>query len=89
MLLCLLPRFPCPTMSPHCPDEVKYQVVDDVVKHFESAKAKGEKVVDADLDDYKEKHGKEHPGILRAKGHLGLQEHGGRVEFRNLYIKEL
>jgi hypothetical protein len=49
----------------------------------------GEKVVDANLDDHKEKHGKAHPGILRAKGHVGLQEHGGKVEFRNLYIKEL
>ena len=48
----------------------------------------GTKVVDADLDDHKEKHGKAHPGILRDKGHVGLQEHGGRVEFRNLFIKE-
>ena len=49
----------------------------------------GEKVVDADLDDHVEKHAKSHPGILRKSGHLGLQEHGGRVEFRNLYVKEL
>jgi hypothetical protein len=49
----------------------------------------GEKVVDANLDDYKEKHAKAHPGILRAKGYIGLQEHGGRVEFRNLFVKEL
>jgi hypothetical protein len=48
-----------------------------------------EKVVDANLDDYKAKHAKAHPGILRDKGHIGLQEHGGRVEFRNLFIKEL
>ena len=40
-----------PTMSPHCPDEVKYQVVDDVVKHFESAKAKGEKVAGQPIRD--------------------------------------
>jgi phosphomannomutase/phosphoglucomutase len=38
-------------MSPHCPDEVKYQVVDDVVKHFESAKAKGEKVAGQPIRD--------------------------------------
>ena len=49
----------------------------------------GEKIVDANLDDSKEEHGKAHPGILREKGHVGLQEHGGRVEFRNLFIKEL
>src|SRR5213082_3111124 len=28
-----------PTMSPHCADEVKYSVVDQVVKHFEDARA--------------------------------------------------
>ena len=49
----------------------------------------GEKVVDADLDDHVKAHAKAHPGILRKSGHLGLQEHGGRVEFRNLYVKEL
>src|SRR6266576_118237 len=27
-----------PTMSPHCADETKYGVVDDVVKHFQAAK---------------------------------------------------
>lgn len=49
----------------------------------------GAKIVDANLDDYKAEHGKKHPGILREKGHLGLQSHDGRVEFRNLYVKPL
>ena len=49
----------------------------------------GEKVVDADLDASVKEHSKAHPGILRKTGHIGLQEHGGRVEFRNLYVKEL
>lgn len=49
----------------------------------------GEKVVDADLDEHVKKHAASHPGILRKTGHIGLQEHGGRVEFRNIYIKEL
>ncbi|MGL4550893.1 MAG: 3-keto-disaccharide hydrolase [Gemmataceae bacterium] len=49
----------------------------------------GTKVVDADLNDHKEKHGKEHPGILRDKGHVGVQDHGGKIEFRNVFIKEL
>jgi phosphomannomutase / phosphoglucomutase len=40
-----------PTMSPHCPDEVKYQVVDDVVTHFEAAHAKGEKVIGQEIRD--------------------------------------
>jgi hypothetical protein len=48
----------------------------------------GTKVVDADLDEHKE-HFKAHPGLLREKGHLGLQSHGGRIEFRNLSVKPL
>jgi phosphomannomutase/phosphoglucomutase len=40
-----------PTMAPHCPDEVKYDVVADVVKHFESARAKGEKVAGSPIRD--------------------------------------
>jgi hypothetical protein len=43
----------------------------------------GTKTIDANLDDYKAEHGKKHPGILRDKGHLGLQSHDGRVEFKN------
>ena len=30
-----------PTMAPHCADEVKYGIVDQVVKHFEEMKAQG------------------------------------------------
>ena len=48
----------------------------------------GTKIVDANLDDHK-KRADEHPGLLREKGHLGLQSHDGRVEFRNLYVKSL
>ncbi|MGD9769036.1 MAG: phosphomannomutase/phosphoglucomutase [Pseudolabrys sp.] len=33
-----------PTMSPHCDDEKKYGIVEQVTKHFEAAKANGEKV---------------------------------------------
>ena len=40
-----------PTMSPHCPDEVKYRVVDDVVKHFEQAKARADKVAGQPIRD--------------------------------------
>src|SRR6266550_2325099 len=40
-----------PTMSPHCADEVKYRVVDDVVKYFQSAKKKGEKIIDQNVRD--------------------------------------
>jgi phosphomannomutase/phosphoglucomutase len=40
-----------PTMSPHCDDEKKYGVVDEVVKHFETAKAKGGKVAGEPIRD--------------------------------------
>jgi phosphomannomutase/phosphoglucomutase len=40
-----------PTMSPHCADEIKYAVVDKVVKHFEGAKARGEKVAGQGIRD--------------------------------------
>jgi hypothetical protein len=48
----------------------------------------GTKIVDANLDDYKN-HAAKHPGLLREKGHLGLQSHDGRVEFKNLFVKPL
>ena len=40
-----------PTMSPHCADETKYGVVDDVVKHFEAVQQKGETVIGQKIRD--------------------------------------
>ena len=40
-----------PTMSPHCADETKYGVVDDVVKHFEAAQKKGDTVIGQPIRD--------------------------------------
>src|SRR5258708_5347240 len=40
-----------PTMSPHCADETKYGIVDNVVKHFEAMQANNEKVADQDIRD--------------------------------------
>jgi phosphomannomutase/phosphoglucomutase len=40
-----------PTMSPHCDDEIKYRVVDDVVKHFQAAREKHEKVAGQNIRD--------------------------------------
>jgi hypothetical protein len=52
----------------------------------------GVKTVDANLDDHKDRVEKvppKHPGLVREKGHLGLQSHDGRVEFKNIYVKPL
>jgi phosphomannomutase/phosphoglucomutase len=38
-------------MAPHCADEVKYRVVDDVVQHFKTAQQKGEKVLGQKIRD--------------------------------------
>jgi len=47
-----LPRtWQSPTMAPHCDDEVKYKVVDDVVSHFQAAQKKGERVADQPIRD--------------------------------------
>jgi phosphomannomutase/phosphoglucomutase len=40
-----------PTMAPHCADEVKYKVVDSVVRHFESAQQKGDDVAGQPIRD--------------------------------------
>jgi hypothetical protein len=50
----------------------------------------GVKVVDADLDWLLEdtEVAKEHPGLARTAGRIGLQSHSERVEFRRLRVKE-
>jgi phosphomannomutase/phosphoglucomutase len=40
-----------PTMSPHCDDETKYAVVEKVVRHFEAAKQRGDKVAAQPIRD--------------------------------------
>jgi phosphomannomutase / phosphoglucomutase len=40
-----------PTMAPHCDDEVKYAIVEKVVRHFETAKSKGELVAGQKIRD--------------------------------------
>jgi phosphomannomutase/phosphoglucomutase len=47
-----LPRtWGSPTMSPHCADEVKYQVVDKVVRRYQAASTNGEKVAGQKIRD--------------------------------------
>jgi phosphomannomutase / phosphoglucomutase len=40
-----------PTMAPHCADETKYGVVDEVVKHFEAEQKNGGKVAGQPIRD--------------------------------------
>lgn len=52
----------------------------------------GQTIVDADLDALTASgtlDGQEHPGLKRAKGHLGLLGHGDRIDVRRIRIKEL
>lgn len=52
----------------------------------------GTTIVDADLDEASKNgtiDGAEHPGLSRAKGHLGFLGHGDRIEVRRIRIKEL
>lgn len=48
----------------------------------------GKELVSANLDDYKDK-AEKHPGLAREKGHLGFQSYNIKVEFKNVYLKEL
>jgi len=52
----------------------------------------GVTIVDADLDKAAAGgtlDGRKHPGLKRARGHIGFLGHGSRVEFRNIRIREL
>jgi hypothetical protein len=52
----------------------------------------GTKIVDADMAEVRSNptlDGKDHPGIHREKGHIGLLGHGSAVAFRNNRIREL
>src|SRR5262249_18048961 len=51
----------------------------------------GKKVVDVDLDHCRKDPAvaKEHPGLGRTSGRIGLQSHTDRVEFRNIFVKEM
>jgi hypothetical protein len=45
-------------------------------------------IVDANLDDHKDQQGL-HPGINRNVGYVGLQNHGTRLDFRNIRLRVL
>lgn len=48
----------------------------------------GQGIIDADLKDHLDKL-PEHPGLARTSGYIGLQNHGSRLDYRNLWIREL
>lgn len=48
----------------------------------------GERIIDTKLSYYPYKI-ESHPGLVRNGGHIGLQNHGSRVEFRNIRVQEL
>jgi len=52
----------------------------------------GVTIVDSDIDKASAGgtvDGREHPGLRRSRGHIGFLGHGSRVEFRNIWIKEI
>jgi hypothetical protein len=48
----------------------------------------GRKVIDTRVDYYPYKYNT-HPGLTRQSGYIGLQNHGSKIEFRNIRIREL
>jgi hypothetical protein len=50
----------------------------------------GETIVDVDLNSVRDRELlRERPGFLREEGHIGFIQHNGRVEFRNLRVREI
>ena len=49
----------------------------------------GTQVVDVNLDEVAEKHGKKVPGLRRRTGLIGLQNHGDPVSFRKIVLKRV
>ena len=43
--------FGSPTMAPHCPDDKKYGVVEEIVAAYTAAKARGEKIMGLQIRD--------------------------------------
>jgi hypothetical protein len=57
-----------------------------------TVKLNGQVIVDGDLDEASKNgtiDGNEHPGLKRAKGHIGFLGHGAHIEFRKIRLKEL
>ena len=48
----------------------------------------GVEIINGDFNDHLDKTG-DHPGITRTDGHIGLQNHGSRLDYRNIRIRPL
>lgn len=48
-----------------------------------------QQVIDTDLGKLAEKHGDKVPGLKRDRGHIGLQNHGDPVSFRNIDLRAI
>ncbi len=48
----------------------------------------GTQIIDGDLSEHMDKV-KDHPGLKRTSGLIGLQNHGSRLDYRNLVLREL
>ena len=48
----------------------------------------GELIVNTILVHHME-HVEGHPGLTRRRGYIGLQNHSSRVDFRNIFIREI
>lgn len=69
--------------------EWNYEEITAEGRHI-TIRLNGATIVDANLDDVKDPALlKEHPGLARATGHIGLLGHGSLVEFRSLRLKPL
>lgn len=47
----------------------------------------GEMIIDTNLINYMDKI-REHPGLKRREGYIGLQSHSTKIEYRNIYLRE-
>ncbi len=51
-------------------------------------KLNDQEIVNADIGEFKDK-APDHPGVLREEGFIGLQNHGSRLDYRNIKLREL
>ncbi len=51
-------------------------------------KLNDQEIVNGDISEFKDK-APDHPGVLREEGFIGLQNHGSRLDYRNIKLREL